>query len=185
MRRHYLKQHGERTGNSRICVDPVKGIYFLCSAKRTGTAFPVHVQKRTVGKSINILCEVEGCMSVAQALSYSGQPGYECEHLQNVNIADLFTDELPLSENKLEEMKGLSWISERRKTNARTSEKKLQKAQQASSIVCQQEYAVPADIFTFQFLVTKLNIGAVWEELELPATRLTGHGTCVQKILCA
>ena len=63
LRRHYLEQHGERTGNSEICVDPVKGIYFVYSAERTGTAFPVHVQKKTVGKSRNIQCEVEGCMS--------------------------------------------------------------------------------------------------------------------------
>ena len=50
-----------------------------------------------------------------QALSYSGQPGYDCKHLQNVKFADLFTDELPLSENKFEEVKGLNWISERRR----------------------------------------------------------------------
>ena len=95
---------------------------------------------------------------VAQALSYSGQPGYECKHLQNVKFVDLFTDQLPLSENKLDEMKGLNWISARRKKNAWTSKKVLQKAQQASCIVYQQEKAIPADIFTFQFLVTKLNI---------------------------
>ena len=52
---------------------------------------------------------------VAQALSYSGQPGYEWKHLQNVKFVDLFTDQLPLSEHKFDEMKGLNWISERRK----------------------------------------------------------------------
>ena len=63
LRCHYLEQHGETARMSGICVDPVKGIYFVCSAEGIGTVFAVHVQKKTVGKSRNVQCEIEGCMS--------------------------------------------------------------------------------------------------------------------------
>ena len=93
------------------------------------------MQKKKVGKSRNIECEVEGCISMAQALSYGGQPGCECKHLQNVKFADLFTDERPFSEKNLEEMKGLNWISERKKKKCLDFKEKAAESS-ASLIYC-------------------------------------------------
>ena len=113
---------------------------------------------------------------VAQAVSYSGQPGYECKHLQNVKFVDLFTDQLPLSENKLDEMKGLNWVSERRKKDCLDFTENAAESSASHS----------SRYIHLSVSVTKLNIGAVWEELELPTTRLV---LCLfpksqQKILC-
>ena len=44
----------------------------------------------------------------------SGQPGYECPHLQAVKHAQQFVNEFSMSERKLEEMVDMNWISPKR-----------------------------------------------------------------------
>ena len=44
----------------------------------------------------------------------SGQPSYECPHLQAVKRAQQFVNEFSISEGKLEEMVDMNWISPKR-----------------------------------------------------------------------
>ena len=118
-RRHMNECHGRDTKCYGKCVDPVRGIYFVYSIERNSTNYPVHVQRKVVGLERNIQCEVDKCSSLAMALGRSGQPGYECPHLQAVKHAELFIDEWSLTDPKLEEMVSMNWISPKRSDECR------------------------------------------------------------------
>ena len=80
LRRHKNEQHGQENNANGKCVDPQKGIYFLYGPRKTGTTFPVHVQRKTMGQYKSVECEVPECCSVISALERSGKPGHECQH---------------------------------------------------------------------------------------------------------
>ena len=68
------------------CVDISNGVY-LVSAKSSGVQHPIHVQKLIVAnKTPRVFCEGKQCEFQKIISGVSGNPSYECKHLQAVSF---------------------------------------------------------------------------------------------------
>ncbi|XP_055006082.1 uncharacterized protein LOC110159374 [Boleophthalmus pectinirostris] len=94
-----------------VLVDQTNGIF---AVRRTGHGFsvPVHVQRKTWGKTHKVLCELDECQQFQLLAQRSGLSHSLCVHLRSIDYCDATGREAFLQKDVLDEMVGLKFFGE-------------------------------------------------------------------------
>ncbi|XP_072567723.1 uncharacterized protein [Paramormyrops kingsleyae] len=110
LKAHMMRRHSNRSLDvylachlQCVCVDETTGLF---AVQRTGHGFsvPVHVQRKTWGRSHSVRCELEECQQY-QLLAQRSGLGYSlCEHIRSLDYCRETVKEVFLQEAILMEM---------------------------------------------------------------------------------
>ncbi|KAG1925878.1 hypothetical protein F2P79_025235 [Pimephales promelas] len=119
---------------SSVCVDPSNG---LSAVQRSGHGFtiPVHVQRKTWGKTHYVRCELEECRQYQLLAHRSGHMFSVCEHLRSLDYCFETAFEEHLEPRVLDEMVELKFIGESKKAVCLKRQKIAQTAHAPFSVL--------------------------------------------------